>query len=362
MIRKAIFPGCYIQGEGIIRNFGGIREIERKRVFVLATSSAVKKIVPEHMSSWKDICDIAVETFAGKCTWDEIGRVLALTESLNYDFLVGMGGGKAIDTARVAAHRLGVKYISAPTIAATDAPTASACVVYDDNGAVVGYLNTSNPNYVLVDTRVIADAPARFLVSGMGDALATWFEAETCDRSHFKNVCGGFNLRAIMAMARLCYQTLLEYGKSAKISCENHAASPALEYVIEANILLSGLGFESGGLSTPHGIHDCLCNLEGTHDFYHGEKVAFGTLAGLFFEKRPQSLIDEVYGFCRAVGLPVSLGEIGLTDVTDEELKAAILPVFENRESYLHNVRCGLSPERIIGAIRMADSVGREAW
>ena len=135
--------------------------------------------------------------------------------------------------------------------------------------------------------------------------------------------------------------------------------SPALEYIIEANTLLSGLGFESGGLSTAHGIHDCLCNLEGTHAYYHGEKVAFGTLAGLFLDARPQTTIDEVYTFCRSVGLPTTLSQIGLGDVTDKELDAAIRPVFDNRQSYLHNVRFDLTPEGILAAIRMADALGR---
>jgi glycerol dehydrogenase len=270
-----------------------------------------------------------------------------------------MGGGKTIDTARVVARQLGVKYIAAPTIAATDAPTASACVVYSNEGSVVDYFTTSNPEYVLMDTRIIAEAPARFLVSGMGDALATWFEAETCDRSQFRNISGGFNLRAIMSLAEACYKTLLTYGSSAKIACENNLVSPALEYIVEANTLLSGLGFESGGLSTAHGIHDCLCNLEGTHAYYHGEKVAFGTLAGLFLEARPQPLIDEVYAFCKSVGLPTTLVQIGLEGVADTELEAAIHPVFDNKQSYLHNVRFDLTPEGIIEAIRMADAFGR---
>jgi glycerol dehydrogenase len=358
MIRKAIFPRCYIQGERIIRNFGAISELENKKVFILATNAAVKKIIPENMSFWKKICNVEYEKFGGQCTWDEIARIFNLTKGDNYDFVIGMGGGKAIDTARVVANQLGVKYIAAPTIAATDAPTASACVVYDNEGAVMDYFTTSNPDYVLVDTRIIAEAPVRFLVSGMGDALATWFEAETCDRSYFKNICGGFNLRAIMSIAKICYQTLLEYGEAAKISCENNVVSPALEYIIEANTLLSGLGFESGGLSTPHGIHDCLCNLQGTHDYYHGEKVAFGTLAGLFLESKPQSAIEEVYAFCRSVGLPTTLAQIGLANVTDKELDAAIHPVFENKDSYLHNVRVELTPELIIDAIRMADAFG----
>ena len=157
-----------------------------------------------------------------------------------------------------------------------------------------------------------------------------------------------------------CYQTLLTYGKAARIACENNLVSPSLEYIVEANTLLSGLGFESGGLSTAHGIHDCLCNLEGTHAYYHGEKVAFGTLAGLFLEARPQHLIDEVYAFRRSVGLPTTLSRIGLKGVKDRELDAAVRPVLENKKSYLHNVRFELTPEGIIAAIRMADSLGRE--
>ena len=359
MIRKAFFPGCYIQGEDILRNLGEIEELKKKKVFILATNQAVKSIIPENLSTWKSICEIKYEKFSGACTWDEINRVLEIARGGIYDFIIGMGGGKTIDTARVVAKQLGVKYIAAPTIAATDAPTASACVVYSNEGSVVDYFTTSNPDYVLVDTRIIAKAPARFLVSGMGDALATWFEAETCDRSNFRNICGGFNLRAIMSLAETCYKTLLTYGITAKIACENNVVSPALEYIIETNTLLSGLGFESGGLSTAHGIHDCLCNLEGTHEYYHGEKVAFGTLTGLFLEARPQPLIDEVYAFCRSVGLPTTLAQIGLEGVTDNELGAAIHPVFDNKLSYLHNVRFDLTPEGIIEAIRMADAYGR---
>ncbi|MCG6881176.1 MAG: glycerol dehydrogenase [Deltaproteobacteria bacterium] len=358
MIKKAIFPRCYLQGKHVLRNFGEIRELEGKRVFILATNAAVTKIIGPNMSFWKQICTVEYEKFGGKCTWDEIDRIFNIAKEGGFDFVIGMGGGKAIDTARVVAKRLGVKFIAAPTIAATDAPTASACVIYNNEGAIVDYLTTNNPDYVLVDTQVIAEAPVRFLVSGMGDALATWFEAETCDRSYFKNISGGFNLKAIMSIANICYQTLLEYGVTAKISCEKKVVSAALDHIVEANTLLSGLGFESGGLSTAHGIHDCLCNLEGTHDYYHGEKVAFGTLSGLFLEGRPQSVVEEVYGFCRSVGLPTTLAQIGLGNVTDEELDAAIHPVFENKESYLHNVRFDLTAELIIDAIRMADAFG----
>ena len=361
MIKKAIFPRCYLQGKNILKNLGGIPELKNKSLFILATNSAVNNIILENLSPWEKICKIEYEKFSGKCTWEEIDRIQKIAESNDHDFVLGLGGGKAIDTARVVANRLNVKYIAAPTIAATDAPTASACVVYNNDGAIVDYFTTYNPDYVLVDTWVIAQAPTRFFVSGMGDALATWFEAETCDRFQFKNISGGFNLKSIMAIAHLCYQTLLEYGREAKKSCENNLVTPALEYIVEANTLMSGLGFESGGLSTAHGIHDCLCNLEDTHEYYHGEKVAFGTIAGLFLENRSQSVIKEVHDFCSSIGLPTTLAEIGLEKVTDRQLNEAVYPVLENKDSYLHNIRVELTSKHIIDAIRMADTFGCQA-
>ncbi len=360
-MKKAIFPRCYLQGKDILKTLGGLSDLKNKKLFILATNSAVNTIIPANISLWKSFCKIEYEKFSGECTWGEINRILKIVKSNDHDFIMGLGGGKVIDTARVVANQLNVKYIAAPTIAATDAPTASACVVYDNDGAIVDYFTTSNPDYVLVDTLVIAQAPARFLVSGMGDAIATWFEAETCDRSHFKNISGGFNLKAIMAIAHLCYQTLLEYGLEAKLSCETNLVSPALEYIVEANTLMSGLGFESGGLSTAHGIHDCLCNLEETHRYYHGEKVAFGTIAGLFLENRPQGVIKEVHDFCTSVGLPTTLAEIGLEKVTDRQLNGAVCSVFENKDSYLHNIGIELTPQLIIGAIRKADTFGGRA-
>jgi len=137
MIKKAIFPRCYLQGKDILKNFGGMPELENKNLFILATNSAVNSIIPENISSWKKNCRIEYEKFNGKCTWEEINRVLKIAKSNNYDFIMGLGGGKTIDTARVVANQLNIRYIAAPTIAATDAPTASACVVYDNDGAIV---------------------------------------------------------------------------------------------------------------------------------------------------------------------------------------------------------------------------------
>ena len=234
---------------------------------------------------------------------------------------MGIGGGKTHDTAKAVAHYLKVPTAIVPTIASTDAPCSALSVIYTPDGQFDKYLFlTKNPDLVLVDTQVIAEAPARFLVSGIGDALATYFEAESCRVNHIGNMTGNLGSLTAYALARLCLDTLLEYGLAAKVACQAKVVTPALEKVVEANTLLSGIGFESGGLASAHAIHNGLTALEATHQYQHGEKVAIGVLAGMILTDRPPEEIDEIFDFCEAIGLPTTLADIGLENVSDTDL------------------------------------------
>jgi glycerol dehydrogenase len=261
--------------------------------------------------------------------------------------------------------------IIVPTIAATDAPTSHSAVLYTPDGSFDDYAYfKQNPNIVLVDTTAIAQAPTRFLVSGMGDALSTFFEARANVRSFSKvnaglpcgyreGYCGeARGTNAAFALATLCYQTLLKDGVKAKESCDQKVVTSALENIIEANILLSGLGFESGGLAAAHAIHDGLTILEGTHRYYHGEKVAFGTLAQLVLENSPTEELEEVFGFCLKVGLPVCLADIGVPRIFDDQLyevaKKACIP-----EESVHAMPFPVTVESVAAAIKVADVIGR---
>lgn len=96
-----------------------------------------------------------------------------------------------------------------PTIASTDAPCSALSVIYSDEGVFEKYLFLpANPNMVLVDTAVVAAAPVRLLVAGMGDALATYFEARACEASGATTVWAAKTTLAAMGLARLCYDTL----------------------------------------------------------------------------------------------------------------------------------------------------------
>lgn len=144
------------------------------------------------------------------------------------------------------------------------------------------------------------------------------------------------------------------------MACENNKVTVALENIIETNILLSGLGFESGGLGGAHAIHDGLTLLEGTHRYFHGEKVAFGTICQLVLENSPKKEIDTVLEFLVKIGLPVCLEDIGVSEISDEELRAVAEKSCIPEES-IHAMPFPVTVEHVESAIIVADEIGKKA-
>jgi len=215
-----------------------------------------------------------------------------------------------------------------------------------------------NPDLVLVDTEIIASAPARLLVAGMGDALATYFEARACFRSNASTMAGAKSTKAAMALAKLCYDTLLEDGLKAKLAVENKTVTKAVENIVEANTYLSGIGFESGGLAAAHAIHNGFTVIEECHQLYHGEKVAFGTLVQLVLENSPLEEIEEVVEFCMSVGLPVTLEDIGIKEINYEKIKKVAEASCEPDET-IHNMPFKVVAADVYAAILSADAIGK---
>jgi glycerol dehydrogenase len=222
-----------------------------------------------------------------------------------------------------------VACINVPTVAATDASTSSVSLVYNDQHVAEATMAfPANPVMVFVDTSVIAKSPVRLLVAGMGDALATFFEADMCYRTGTPAVVTqSHTTRTARALAKLCCDLLLEYGVQAVAEARVGVPGPALEAVIEANVLLSGLGFESGGICGAHAVGMNFTRLLDLMEVpqYHGEMVAFGTLTQLIMEDKPREQLDLIFGFCKAVGLPTTLAELSLPNVSDEALETVAL-------------------------------------
>ena len=369
MRRAFICPSKYVQGENELLNLGYFVRQYGTSALLVATKSSVKRVREALDATAAKFGVTFVETdFQGECSRVEIARLGDLARKHSCHCTVGLGGGKALDTARCVAAGQGL--IVVPTTAATDAPTSHSAVIYKPNGEMEDYAYfPRNPDVVLMDVSIIAASPVRYLVSGMGDALSTYFEARatrrSCSAVNAGLPCGARTgdcppargTLAAQALASTCYRTLLEDGYKAVLACQAKMATPALENIIEANSLLSGLGFESGGLAAAHAVHDGLTALEETHTYLHGEKVAFGTLVQLVLENAPTEELDEVLGFCTSVGLPVCLSDIGITDISPEALckvaRKACLP-----EESIHAMPFPITEEGVAAAILSADALG----
>ncbi|MFV0528432.1 MAG: glycerol dehydrogenase [Lachnospiraceae bacterium] len=354
-------PGRYIQGSNELEKLCEHASSYGKKLLLL-TSATGRSRVEDAINKGQEgtSVELSYEVFHGECSMTEIDRLLGLVKAGSYDVIVGIGGGKIHDTAKAVAHFAKLPIIIVPTIASTDAPCSALSVIYSEEGIFEKYLFLPvSPNMVLVDTALVCKAPSRLLAAGMGDALATYFEARACVQSDAGNFVGGKTTLAAMALARLCYDTLLADGAKAILAVENKVCTKAVENIVEANTYLSGVGFESVGIAAAHAIHNGFTAVEETHEFYHGEKVAFGTLAQLVLENTPVEELETVAEFCISVGLPVTLAELGIQNPTREKL----MPVAELACAEGDTMGCmpfAVTAEDVYAAIMTADTIGRQ--
>lgn len=362
MLMTFAAPARYVQGPHATRELGPVmREVGLTAPALVLASERLHR---EMASVWAQTLGAAgieftAHRFGGECSRAEIDAGVAAATAVGVGTIIAAGGGKALDAGRAIGVAAGLKVVMCPTLASNDAPCSAVSVIYSESGEVEQVMHhPRNPELVLVDTTIIANSPARYLSAGMGDALATWFEARTVVEARKPNELGGAASMSALALSRLCYDTLLADGPSALAAVEANAVTPAVERLVEANTLLSGLGFESAGLAIAHSVHNGLTMLEPTHDFLHGEKVAIGLLVQLTVEGRPSSEFDEVVRFCRTVGLPTRLSEIGLGGVSDDDLRIVAERTLAPGET-AHNEPFAMAPEMIVDGLRAADSWSR---
>ena len=294
-------PGKYIQGAGVISKVGQYTQPIAQKVMAIVDPFVLETIDSQIRDSFKQSgTEIIVEAFQGECSRNEIERLLTMLKQQNCNGVAGFGGGKTIDVAK---------------------------------------------------------APARLLAAGIGDALATYFEARACYQSRATTMAGGRSTEAAMSIARLCYDILLEDGHKAMLAVERQVATEAVERVVEANTYLSGVGFESGGLAAAHAIHNGMTAVPEFHEFYHGEKVAFGTLVQLILEDAPTSELKEVCNLCSRVGLPITLAQLNILEGIEQKMMATAQAACAEGET-IHNMPDEMTPDKVYAALIAADQYG----
>jgi glycerol dehydrogenase len=358
--RVFISPQRYIQGIGVLDDTGRFLSLTKtKRAAVMASkrglgADGVRVIDSLASASIESV----VSVFEGECSTVEIDAHVARLESESVDCLIAMGGGKCVDAGKAVAYRLGVPVVIVPTLASNDAPCSAVSVIYTPDGVSTGFeFFPESPALVIVDTGVVAQASERFLAAGMGDAMATWYEARVCSNNEeARTPIGARPTLASCAIGEVCAETLYEQGEAAAKAVAADRVDESLEKVVEANTLLSGLGFESGGLAAAHGVAQSYTMIPAVNENYlHGEMVAMGLVAQLVMESKSGEAKQAATFFAR-VGLPIHLGQLSLGPEDSKHLDTVVESTISS--PMVHNMPFPVTAELLRSAILDAHELG----
>ena len=369
--RVLVAPQRYIQGPDVLDQIGKyLSLVNAHRAGILVSKRGEHADGVRVITSLKNAAiEPVISTFHGECSHDEIDLHVAGLQGESLDCLLAVGGGKCVDAGKSIAYRLNVPVVIVPTLASNDAPCSAVSVLYSPEGVFAGAeFFPQNPAMVVVDTGVVANASERYLVAGMGDAMATWYEARVClQNPNARSTIGARPTLASYALGEICANTLFEEGQSAAAAVAANRVDESLEKVVEANTLLSGLGFESGGLAVAHGVAQSYTAVPVVHaNYLHGEMVGMGTLTQLMMESEDET--RRVAEFFASVGLPVHLGQISLDAGDNGALDRVVETTMAS--PIIHNMTMPMTPEyirsSIIGAhelgLSVAESVGDDAY
>ncbi|MGI6226230.1 MAG: iron-containing alcohol dehydrogenase family protein [Peptococcales bacterium] len=359
MLRKIVAPGIYQRGGGIRHQTGQYASLFGKTAYIIGGKKSLEVIEQDLVKSLAEAgMKIAnISWYGGVVSWENVDTLAFDALKLKSDLIIGVGGGKAIDTAKAVAFKAKLPIVTIPTIAATCAPWTPLSIMYTKEGEFLELtLNAQNPSLVLVDSEIITQAPIELLRAGIGDTLAKWYELEITVRDNLRDA----TVACAYKLAHLCYETLIKYGAQAIEDSLARKVTEELEQIIDANILISGLvsglggdDFRSGGA---HAVYNGFTVLKETHEYFHGSIVAFGILCQLILDKKEHEVL-KLLPFYQETGLPYQLAHIGLTNLSDGDAYKVAKASVETED--MENLPIEVTVEMVVEAIRKVDELGK---
>ncbi|PZO38344.1 MAG: oxidoreductase [Pseudanabaena frigida] len=344
----AIAPAQLLRGNGILALLPQYLSRYGHKALIIAGKTA-NQVTAGYLSN-TDLEIIHAEAIAD-CSDKNLAMLRHLVQQENPHVIVGIGGGKVLDTAKLIAHQSNLPIVTVPTTGATCAAWTALSNVYDEDGAFSYDVTLDRcPNMTIVDYDVIATAPKRTLVSGIGDAIAKWYESSVSSGSSEKTM-----VIAAVQEARILRDILFQ--KSAE-AIANPNSSAWCE-VVDASVCLAGAIGGIGGAScrtvAAHAVHNALTHLHQTHGTLHGEKVAYGILVQLRLEEFQGNQLaassrHQLLKFYQEIGLPRSLADLGLSQVTLAELEQ-IAEIACQPNSDIHRLPFSVSPSQVLAAM-----------
>ncbi|MET3698248.1 uncharacterized oxidoreductase [Bacillus oleivorans] len=327
---------------------------------LLLSNHITKCIVLHGEKSWNAISpffpiDRSSQSFTfvsynGECTLGEVNRISQIAKNEDAQAIIGIGGGKILDITKAAANQTNIDAVLIPTLASTCAAWTPLSVFYDETGSFTHYsIFPRSSLYVFIEPRAFLSSPARYLIAGIADTLAKWYEADVMIRE-LKDPPLAVTIAHHAAL--LCRDVLIEQSTNAINDLEAGEISPSLLKVIETNIVAGGMvggyGDQFGRISGAHAVHNGLTVLEETHHLLHGEKVAYGILIQLVLEENWDE-IKRLFPFYKSLQLPYLLEHLGLK-LDDQEKFLRISEAIVKPSESIHFMKGSFTSEKLYQA------------
>ncbi|MBW4579736.1 MAG: iron-containing alcohol dehydrogenase family protein [Tildeniella nuda ZEHNDER 1965/U140] len=355
-----IAPAQVLRGYGLLTQVGGAIARLGQRPLVIGGSQTLVTLQPQLQPVLeRESLQPRWVSYSPDCSETTLATLVQAAEQHHADVVIGMGGGKALDTAKLVAYQQQLPVVTIPTSAATCAAWTALSNVYSEQGAFqYDVALTQCPDLLILDYDLVQTAPRRTLVAGIGDAIAKWYEASVSSGHSEQSL-----IIAAVQQARVLRDLLFQ---KAAIALQEPGGQVWQE-VVDATVLLAGVIGGLGGAQcrtvAAHAVHNGLTHLLASHSTLHGEKVAYGILVQLRLEEIVQgnrlaaTARQQLLKFYSEIGLPQSLDDLGLAAVSIADLQQAATIACADH-SDIHRLPFTVEPAQLMAA--MVSTTARE--
>ena len=348
----SVAPAKVLRGDRILEQAGNAIAFLGNRPLIVGGDRTLKATLPRLQSVLAaQQLDASTANYGSDCSEAGLATMRAAAKAHQADLIIGVGGGKALDAAKLLAYQCHLPVVTIPTCAATCAAWTALSNVYSEQGAFLYDVSLENcPNLLLLDYDLIATAPTYTLVAGIGDAIAKWYEASVSSGNSEQTL-----IVSAVQQARVLRDILFQKSAAALQS----PGSAVWKEVVDATVLLAGVIGGLGGAEcrtvAAHAVHNGLTHLS-VHSSIHGEKVAYGILVQLRLEEMVQgnqlaaTSRQQLLKFYTEIGLPQKLSDLGLENISLKELgQAAELALAP--KSDIHRLPFKVAVEQLLAAM-----------
>lgn len=351
LLSLMVAPAQVIRGRGALAQVGGAIARLGSRPLVVGGNQTLVAVQSQLQAGLQSF-SVAQAAYSPDCSEASLTKLHEAVQAHQADLIVGVGGGKALDTAKLLAHQCRLPIVTVPTSAATCAAWTALSNVYSDAGAFLYDVPLDRcPDLLVLDYDLIQTAPSRTLIAGIGDAIAKWYEASVSSGQSQQTL-----IIAAVQQARVLRDLLFQ---KAAVALQEPGGA-VWEEVVDATVLLAGVIGGLGGAQcrtvAAHAVHNGLTHLPLSHGTLHGEKVAYGILVQLRLEELVQgnqlavTARQQLLKFYNDIGLPTQLRDLGMGDVTIADLQHAA-DLACQPQSDIHHLPFPVDPTQLMAAM-----------